>query len=99
MCRAVAILLAGLLAACAASPPGDMPPAEGGAGATFLSVIGTPFLIAFKIPVCAATLAIAAPVAGVAQIAGPGSGDGTDLKAALVDGVAQNCGPPYYVTR
>jgi hypothetical protein len=67
-------------------------------GRVFLSVVGTPFLIAFKIPVCAATIAVAAPVAGVSAISGPDTPSGIDLRNNLGDGLGSNCGPPYVVS-
>ena len=62
------------------------------------SVIGTPFLIAFKVPSCVATLAIAGPAAALQQLAAPNE-DGLqpDIRPALDAGIDQNCGPPYYV--
>ena len=68
------------------------------AGRVFLSIIGTPFLIAFKIPVCAATIAVSAPLAGVSEISGPAAPDGADLRQGLSEGLASNCGPPYAVS-
>lgn len=62
----------------------------------FVSTVGTPFYIAFKIPVCAATIAIAAPIAGVAGLAGPsGNAAAHDVRRDLDDGLTRNCGPPY----
>ena len=82
-----------LLAGCAAppAPPQTQPVSP-------VSVIGTPFLIAFKIPACVATMAIAAPAAALQQLAAPGE-DGLqpDIRPALDGGIYANCGPPYYV--
>ncbi len=63
-----------------------------------VSVIGTPFLIAFKVPSCVATLAIAGPAAALQQLAAPNQ-DGLqpDIRPALDAGIDQNCGPPYEV--
>jgi hypothetical protein len=82
-----------ILAGCAAPPP--PPQAE---PVTPVSVIGTPFLIAFKIPACVATVAIAGPAAALQQLAAP-TQDGLqpDIRPALDAGMAANCGPPYYV--
>jgi hypothetical protein len=101
-CWAVPMLLL-LLAACA-SERQAMAPQPGGApqpagtpprpGETFLAVIGTPFLIAFKIPVCVASAAIAAPIAGAASLAG----SGREARRALGEGLEQNCGPPYILS-
>jgi hypothetical protein len=78
------------LSGCASSPPAESVSAS--------SVIGTPFLIALKVPVCAATVAIAGPAAALQQLAAP-SEDGLqpDIRPALDAGVDENCGPPYVV--
>jgi hypothetical protein len=65
----------------------------------WISVIGTPFLIALKIPVCVATVAVAGPIAGVARLTPPDSQlNQYNITAHLDDGVIQNCGPPYVVS-
>jgi hypothetical protein len=73
-----------------------------------ISVIGTPVLIGLKIPACAATIAIAAPVTAFAMLARPNSQLGSvnrdfdynvQIRDELDDGIYQNCGPPYVVTR
>jgi hypothetical protein len=86
-CRAGVAILFTALTACAGSqsPPGE------GVGAA--SVIGTPFLIAFKIPVCAATVVLAAPLAGATGLAP--TVKAYEIRRDLDQGVAQNCGPPY----
>lgn len=83
-----------LLAGCAAPPP---PPPQV-QPVSPVSVFGTPFLIAFKIPACVATVAIAGPAAALQQMAAP-TEDGLqpDFRPALDAGIAANCGPPYYV--
>lgn len=90
-----AALLAFLLclSGCAVPPP--PPPAQ---TASVVSVIGTPFLIAFKIPACVTTLAISGPAAALQQLAAPNE-DGLqpDIRPALDAGIDQNCGPPYVV--
>jgi hypothetical protein len=88
----VAVLTA--LAGCAAAPAGDA--GSQPSGGTFLSIVGTPFLIAFKIPFCVASVAIAAPLAGVAALS-PDE-DSRRTQQALGAGLAQNCGPPYVVS-
>jgi class 3 adenylate cyclase len=74
----------------------------------FVSVIGTPFLVAFKIPTCAATIALAAPLAGVSALAKPSitdpafypdSDSNRELRRDLDAGLTQNCAPPYIVTQ
>ena len=80
------------LAGCVAPPPPQAQPMSPA------SVIGTPFLIAFKVPVCVASLAIAGPAAALQQLAAPND-DGlqADIRPALDAGIDANCGPPYYV--
>jgi len=88
-----AAILALALAGCATSPG---PPRGNG---TFVDVIGTPLLIALKIPTCVASIVIAAPIAGASRLADPGDiFYGPDLRRDLDDGLIQNCGPPYVVT-
>jgi hypothetical protein len=89
-------LLVAALGACATPPDQPAQPADGGGAA--LSVVGTPFLIAFKIPVCLATLVIAGPVGGAAALTDRNSPLGDELRDGLADGITQNCGPPYVVT-
>ncbi len=99
--QALAVLFALSLAGCASGPSNDtadatpaVPPSPATrVGETVLSVTGTPFLLAFKIPVCAATVAIAAPLAGAFALT-----DEYNARAgqrALGEGIARNCGPPY----
>jgi hypothetical protein len=89
-------LLVAALGACAAQPDQSARPADGGAVA--LSAVGTPFLIAFKVPVCLVTLVIAGPVAGVASLTDRSSPLGGEVRDGLSDGINQNCGPPYVVS-
>ena len=81
------------LAACSNGPPVD----DGAAGAV-VSTIGTPFLLAFKIPLCAATLALAGPSAGALELTGYERPTNLELRRELDDGVRRNCGVPYVVT-
>jgi hypothetical protein len=60
-----------------------------------VSIIGTPFALAFKAVVCTASVVVAAPVAGFLALGVDPSGEGYQ---ALGDGLAQNCGPPYAVS-
>jgi hypothetical protein len=63
-----------------------------------VSVVGTPFLIAFKIPACVATLAIAGPAAALQQLAAPNEDRlQPDIRPVLDAGIDENCGPPYVV--
>ena len=59
-------LLVAALGACATPPDQSAQPVDGGGVA--LSIVGTPFLIAFKIPVCLATLLISGPVGGAKRV-------------------------------
>lgn len=85
-----------LLGACAASP--NPPDAAGNSqptpSSTVLSIIGTPLLLAFKIPICAATLAVVAPAAGMSETVT----DGSKARRVFADGVDTNCGPPYLLS-
>ena len=82
------------LAGCADSPP----PAQPVSQVNPSSVVGTPFLIALKVPVCIATVAIAGPAAALQQMAAPNQDRlQPDIRPALDAGIDQNCGPPYYV--
>src|SRR5215471_10679136 len=58
-----------------------------------ITALGTPFLIAFKIPVCAVTVALAAPLAGATGLSP--TYDSHVIRAELDQSVRQNCGPPY----
>jgi hypothetical protein len=91
-----ACLLTMMLGACS-SPPSTLDgatAAQPSASSVVLSVLGTPFLIAAKIPVCTATLIVAAPVAGASETVASGA----KARQILADGVASNCGPPYLLT-
>ena len=84
--QAIAVLVALTAAGCASSPPPD-------AQQSTINTLGTPFLIAFKIPVCAVTVALAAPLAGATGLAP--TYDSRVIRAELDESVRQNCGPPY----
>ncbi len=86
--KAGAIVLVAALTACTTAQ-GPPPPANLGPA----SVLGTPFLIAFKIPFCAATVVLAAPLAGATGLT-PAVEAG-EIRRDLDVGVVQNCGPPY----
>jgi hypothetical protein len=92
------------LAACATSP--GPPAADGGPAAASakstaspagwaVSIVGTPFALAFKSAVCAASLVIAAPIAGLLVLDPDPFSEGQRL---LGDGIASNCGPPWVVS-
>jgi hypothetical protein len=101
--KALVVPLALALAACAtsAAPPpaaeGPIPlvaePRATPAGWA-VSIVGTPFALGFKTAVCAASLAVAAPIAGLLVLS-PGPSYGLEI---LGDGIASNCGPPYVVS-
>jgi hypothetical protein len=85
---ALAFVLALVLVGCASE-------SQPSPGSTALSVIGTPFLLAFKIPVCVVSAVVAAPLAGAAELAG--TSQAVSLEPSLGDGLERNCGPPYVV--
>jgi hypothetical protein len=96
-------LLALALSACATSNGPSASNVSGGetpAGPTAsasgwaVAIIGTPFALGLKTVVCAATLVVAAPVAGILTL-GADSSEGYQV---LGHGIAQNCGPPYVVS-
>jgi hypothetical protein len=92
--QAASVLLAGMLAGCASSPPQT--------GGGFVSAVGTPFLVAFKIPVCITTVALAGPLAGAAALLPNGEllADQYGKRQILHDldaGLNENCGPPYVI--
>ena len=102
--RFVAVPLALALAACASATP----PPEAAAGPVpevaepratpagwAISVVGTPFALGFKTVVCAASLVVAGPIAGVLVLSPYPSDQGLEI---LGDGIASNCGPPYVVS-
>jgi hypothetical protein len=100
--RTIAAALALALAGCSSGPGAG----SGDFGA--VSVFGTPILIGLKAGACAATIAIAAPVSAFAMLARPSSALGevsydfdynVQIRDEMDDGIDQNCGPPYVVTR
>ena len=71
------------------------------------AAVGTPFYVALKIPTCVGTVAVAAPLIGIGQLAKPGydaqargivPSTDDDLRRTLRDGLTANCGTPYTVT-
>jgi hypothetical protein len=86
------MLLAPLLDGCATDVAYAPAPIS---GPTVVSVVGTPFLLAFKIPACAATLAIGAPLAGLTGLADPYRFAPSAVRVELDHAVTQNCGPPW----
>jgi hypothetical protein len=94
--RCLMAMMAVAVAGCAEPPPSQGP----------VAVLGTPILWAVKVPFCVATLAVAAPLAAISELAQPSpidvaaGGDTTyaGLRADLEAGAAANCGPPYQVS-
>lgn len=87
--RCLLMLTALTISACASSA--DPSPPEDTANA-----IGTPFYLALKVPVCVATVALAAPWAAVAGLSEPPTyAADNDPRRALDRGIRRNCGPPY----
>jgi ABC-type sugar transport system substrate-binding protein len=100
--RVLALVVA--LGACAtgSGPPavdGESAPASAESGASpagwAVAIVGTPFALAFKTAICAASLAIAAPIAGLLVLDPDPYSEGHEI---LGDGIANNCGPPYVVS-
>ena len=58
-----------------------------------LAIVGTPFVLAFRAAVCAATAVVAGPTAGLLAL----SDEREAGLAYLRWGLAENCGPPYVV--
>lgn len=80
----LAILAALSLAGCQGPPPEGSPPQSG--GSTFLAVVATPFVWAFKVPTCAATAVMLTPVVvGAAAANTAGSETQRDLGVVLDD--------------
>ncbi|HUZ74249.1 MAG TPA: hypothetical protein VMU87_14805 [Stellaceae bacterium] len=76
-------------------PPPVAPPPAPSTGSRFLAVVGTPFYLLFKIPVCVVTVVVAGPIAGISALAGPSNPQAVQVRRDLGEGLAQNCGPPY----
>jgi len=103
--RAVIGLLAVSLTACAAAPAGP-PPAGGSAstepaaspsvGSQIVAVVGTPFYLIYKTVVCAATIVIAPPVAGLAAISDRDDKD--VIRRRIDEGTTQNCGGSWVLS-
>lgn len=82
------------LGACQTAP-GTAPETTraGHPGDAVVTAVGTPFYLVFKGVVCVASVAMAAPVAGLVALSD--SRHAPAVQASLGDGVSQNCGPPY----
>jgi hypothetical protein len=88
--RIILLVLLSSLCSCAAPAPDERE--------SVARAVGTPFLIALKVPVCVATVLVAGPAAALQQLAAPDQ-DGLqpDIRPALDAGINENCGPPYVV--
>jgi hypothetical protein len=73
------------LSACADNPPQT--------GADAATAVATPFYVAGKSAACAATLAVGAPLGGLAWLA-PGD-DARYFQGEIAHGVMANCGTTY----
>jgi len=103
--RAVIGLLAVSLTACAAAPAGPSP-GDGSAGAPpatspslgslIVAVVGTPFYLVYKTVVCAATIVIAPPVAGLAAMTD--REDKNVIRQRIDEGTTQNCGGSWVLS-
>ena len=91
----LAFAAAAALGGCAATPSNNGNQVTGGTVA--LAAVGTPFLIAAKIPLCAITLVTAGPVGATAELVPPDDTLGADVRQGLADSIDENCGPPYIV--
>jgi len=87
--QAIAAVLFLAAAGCASSPPPT--PQQSTIGA-----LGTPFYLVLKIPVCAVTVALSAPLAGAAGLSS--TPQSWLIRADLDESLRQNCGPPYVLT-
>jgi hypothetical protein len=101
-CKPLVIVLALALAGCASGTGKETN------GVGIIDVIATPPYWAFKIPTCAFNLALAAPIAGLSQVAQPWPPVDAlypndidamvELRRGLNADVTSACGPPYTVT-
>jgi len=96
LARSATLLSVMALAACAAPtyPPDAAGRLQPTPSSVVVSLIGTPLLLAFKIPICAATLAVVAPAAGMSETVT----DGAEARRIFADDLDSNCGPPYLLT-
>jgi hypothetical protein len=96
--RIAACLMVVALSSCAEPPRSDTQFGAVPGPQPVVSAIGTPFLIAFRIPVCVATLLITGPIAAGSEMV-PGDDDVNRIVARqyLNTNLNANCGPPYVV--
>ena len=99
--RRLAILLTVILGGCQSTAP---PPADPTVawkvvvhpGDAVVSAVGSPFLLVFKTAVCAASVAVAGPLAALAALSD--SHSAAEARRSLGEGVGMNCGPPYVLS-
>jgi hypothetical protein len=101
-CKPLVIALGLALAGCASGTGKETD------GPGIVDVIGTPPYWAFKVPTCVFNVAVAAPLAGLSQVAHPwppvdalypnGTNSMIALRRGLNADVTNACGPPYWVT-
>jgi len=91
------------LAACATAPDqsasGSAPTASNpDTNMPFVEIFATPVYLALKVPVCGFAIAAALPLGAMSELNGSADGGGREMRRALNNGVAQSCGPPYFLT-
>jgi hypothetical protein len=95
--RTLVALLSLAVAGCTTSSEGQSEP-------NLIAVAATPPYIGFKVPFCPATVAVAAPLAAISQLARPwppvpafyeGGDYAANLRQGLNEAIIANCGPPY----
>ena len=87
--KVLASALAVVLAGCAGD---DRSVGQMSFGEAVVAAVATPVLLALKIPFCATTVAIAAPIGAMGTLS-PNRRE--RVLRELGEGVNQNCGPPY----
>ena len=86
-----------LLGACT-QPAGSKAAGQPSGEAAAVSIFGTPFLIAFKIPLCVGSVLLAAPAAGASAVMPPEDLPEQDSARQIIShGLRENYGPPYVV--
>ncbi len=87
--KTLLLVLCFALAACGQSPEEREQTAD---------AVATPFYLLGKGPACVGTVLISGPLLGAAALAnGRLSRNEMDARQEMVDGITDNCGPPYTV--